>query len=342
MMDTPRHRDTVDRSDELASLVKQLAQQGGTLELPDGVHGVSRTLVLPVGVSLQMRPGAVLRALPGFVGEAIVETESYAPGADPHWTPQTIEGGIIDGASQPLVGIRTVRDRETDLRNLTVRNCTRKGIHIGVEAGCEVNCFNVRVQCERGVVAEDDSIGIHYDQCTDNLIAGAIVIGYATGVRSDSSSNDFSQVHVWNYNTNCRLKTCFHCNGWNDSWNQCYADSPMNGDEIGYGFYVTRPFNRVVASRVYNNNWTTPDRVIGICITDGGTHGSYIANHFTARSGHRMLAAFDGNLDSATILGNSYAPEILRGRIAQIPSGGGGLSAMPPLTVTGPAAPPLA
>jgi hypothetical protein len=298
-----------------------------------------------MGVSLSLRPGTILRALSGFKGQAIVETESYggdatSAGGEIHWTPQTIEGGIIDGAGQLLTGIRSVRDRETDIRNITIRDCRFKGIHVGVEQGCEVNLFNVRVQCERGVIATDDSIGIHIDKATDNLVCGAIVIGYATGVRSDSSSNDISQAHVWNYNTNCRLRTCFYCNGWNDSWNQCYADSPMNGDEIGYGFYVARPFNRIIGGRVYNNDWTTPDKVIGIFIAPGGTHGTYLANHFTARKGHRIWRAFDGTLDSATIFGNSFNPEVAGGIVAQIPSGGGGLSPTPQVLFTGPPAAP--
>jgi hypothetical protein len=322
-----------DNSDALCRYSESLvANGGGTLLIPDGVFGLGRTFVLPIGVSLVMQPGATLKALPEFTGDVLVETESYAK-TNPHWTPQTIDGGILDGSSLPITGIRTIRDRETDIRNITVRNCLYKGIHIGVEQGCEVNLFNVRVQCERGVVALPGSIGIHFEKATDNLVCGGIVIGYETGVRSDSSSNDFQQIHAWNYDQNCRLAICFACNGWNDSWNQCYADSPMNGDEIGYGFYVSHPFNRISNGRVYNNQWVTPDKVIGIFIDAGGTHGTYLGNHFTAQSGHRMRMAFDGNLDSATILGNSFGSEIAGGRVCQIPSGGGGLSAMPELVI---------
>lgn len=315
-----------------ATLAALVAQGGGTLQVPDGVWGLGRTLVLPLGVSLILSPGATLRARPGFVGEALVELASYE---GEHWTPQVVAGGILDGGAQPLVGIRTVRDRETEIRDLTVRNCLKKGIEIGLHSGCEVNLSHVRCQVEQGIIALPDSIGVHYVKCTDSLVHSVVVIGYATGVCSDSSSNDFQQVHVWNYLQNCHLKVCFACNGWNDSWNQCYADSPMNGDELGYGFHVTRPFNRITNGRIYNNAWATPDRVIGIFLGPGGTHGTFIGNHFTAQGGHRLAAAFAGNLDSACIVGNSYDPNVAAGRIAQLPSGGGGLSAMPVAAFSG-------
>lgn len=314
--------------EDLARRAEALRANGGTLRLDDGVVRLRRTLVLPQGVSLCLAPGAQLVAEEGFDGEAVVETEPYAEGA---WGVQCIEGGVIDGGGQPLIGIRTVRDRETDIRNITVRNCTRKGLHLGVKGCCETNCLNVRVQCERGILAAPGSIGIHYDRTTDNLCCMAIVIGYETGVRSDSSSNDFQQVHVWNYGPgdNAPLVTCFACNGWNDSWSQCYADSPINGDQPGYGFLVSRPFNRITNSRVYGNPWVTPDRVVGIQIEPGGTHGTYIGNHFTAREGHRLRAAFAGTFEAATIFGNSFNPQVRDGIVAQIPSGGGGLSPMP-------------
>lgn len=297
------------------------ARGGGTLAISDGVYGIRRPLLLPIGVSLVLQPGATLKALPDFAGEVLVETESYAP-ENAQWAPQVIEGGILDGSALPVIGIRTERDRETAIRNLMVRNCLRKGIHVGAEQGCEINLAHVRVQCERGVVALPDSIGIHFDKATDNQVSGAIIIGYATGLRSDSASNDFQQVHAWNYNENCRLRTCFHCNGWNDSWSQCYADSPMNAEESAYGFYVARPFNRVSNCRIYNNHLTASDKVIGIFVAAGGTHGTFIGNHFAAQSGHRMLMAFDGSLDTATILGNSYNPEIGGGRVSQVPAVG--------------------
>lgn len=307
----------------------------GTLYVPGGEHIIDRTLVLPQGVSLKMSPGSVLRASRHFKGDALLETASYGEKENSLWLPQSIEGGVIDGSGLPLTGIRIPKDRETCIRNITVRNCLRKGMEIGVEGDCENNLFNVRVQCNRDVFALKGSIGVHFLKSTDNIVSGLIVIGYETGLRSDTSSNDFHQVHVWNYRENVNLRCCFHCGGWNDSYSQCYADSPMNGSRKAYGFYVAAPFNRIIASRVYGNNWVTPGKVSGIHIARQGTHGTYLGNVFSARKDHEIAKAFDGNLDSATILGNTFDSNISGGRIAMLPSGGGGLSAMPQITLTG-------
>ncbi|OPZ80483.1 MAG: hypothetical protein BWY76_03343 [bacterium ADurb.Bin429] len=193
---------------------------------------------------------------------------------------------------------------------------------------------NVRLYLEPEVQNLPGSIGLHYQRCTDSLVSLVVIIGYETGLRSDSSSNDFQQVHVWNFKSNGDLKVCFACNGWNDTYNQCYADSPIT-EEMGYGFHVTRPFQRITNCRIYNNNWATDNRVIGIYIADGGTHGTYLGNHFTAREEHRILKAFDGNLDSACIVGNSYAPTVSGGLVCQMPSGGGGASQMPITSIAG-------
>lgn len=308
---------TTDNAAALNRYCEALAATRGTLTIPDGEYGIGSTIILPQGVGLSMSNGATLKALPEFAGEAMIETAPYRSKdkTRPDWAPQVIEGGTLDGSSLPITGIRTIRDRETDIRNIAVVNCLRKGLHLGVEGDCETNCFNVRIQCERGVFAEADSIGIHYETSTDNLVCAATIIGYATGLRSDTSSNDFAQVHVWNYDENCKLKYCFHCNGWNDSYSQCYADSPMNGNEEGYGFYVTQRFNRIVASRVYGNQWVVPGKVTGIYIAESGTHGSYLGNHFTCRKDHELKCGIDGTLTGVTAIGNTYSSNIPDGRL---------------------------
>jgi len=288
------------------------AAGGGTLRAGDGVYGLRRTLELPAGVSLEMSPGAVLRALEGFEGEALVQTR---PGET--YEDQSIRGGTLDAACQPLVGLRICKGRRVLVAELLVRDALAKGIHVGSEGHYEVNLSDVRCRVREGVRAAAGSIGVHYDRCGDSLVRGVVVIGYETCFRSDSSSNDFQQVHVWNHKDNCPLVTCFHCNGWNDSYVQCYADSPINGGEEGYGFLVTRPFNRIMACRVYCNAYATPGTVVGVQIAPGGTHGTYLGNHFMAREGHEMKLAFGGTLEGAYVAGNSYTPTVLGGKVDQ-------------------------
>ncbi len=326
-----------DASADLGRQLKPLAKaRWGTLRLPDTSLGLSRPLRLPVGVSLVMEPTTRLVALPGFKGEAMIETEPYphTPGEPKSgWQPRRIIGGMLDGNEQPVIGLRTIHDREIDITDLTVRNCLRKGIEIGEEGDCEVNLRSVRVQCERGVYAEEDSIGIHYRKATDSLVSQATIIGYAVGVRAETSSCDFQQMHVWNYDLNVKLRTCFECAGWNDSYSQCYADSPMNGDQVGIGFHVLRPFQRFSDCRVYLNQWVTAGKVVGFKIEPHGTHGTYMGNHFAADPKRPFKACYAGTLQAATILGNSYTRGAQSGAVTQLPSRGGGTTKMPPLHV---------
>lgn len=301
-----------------AALAAIATAGGGTLQVPDGAFGIARTLDLPRDVSLLMTPGAVIRALPDFAGDAVIR-KGREEERGQHGCYGAIRGGTIDGGAHTLTGILVPYACRLHIGDLEVRNARMKGIHIGTAGWYECNVSNVRCSLDPEVENCPGSIGLHYEKCTDSLVNSVVIIGYETGVRSDSSSNDFHQVHVWNFNTNGALKYCFYCNGWNDSWNQCYADSPITGDETGYGFYVDKPFNRITACRVYCNQWATDNKTVGIYISDGGTHGTYMANHFTAREEHRIARAFDGNLDSACILGNSYAPTVSGGRSSRTP-----------------------
>lgn len=58
------------------------------------------------------------------------------------------------------------------------------------------------------------------------------------------SPSDFTQVYVWSVPAHGALKRNFFCNGWGDSYNQCYADAPFDEGRECYGFLVNRPFRR--------------------------------------------------------------------------------------------------
>ncbi len=67
-----------------------------------------------------------------------------------------------------------------------------------------------------------------------------------------------------------------------------------------------------------------------------GTHGTYMGNVFFADAGHTLGKAYDGNLDAACILGDAAAAHVVHGgRENRIPSGAGGASWIPPLTLAG-------
>lgn len=144
---------------------------------------------------------------------------------------------------------------------------------------------------------------------------------------------------MWNYDTNVTLKTCFYDEGNNNSYLQCYADGPtVPAGEVGYGWYLKGPHTRIVSSQLYASHWTERDTMIGIYVAPEAKACTFVANYFMVNrptdphggyKRHDMKAAFAGSLESACMLGNTYATWIGEGKIlgfhegdAEIRSGG--------------------
>ena len=331
---------TTDNAPAFDTVFAQLAAAGTNgFQLPPGVYGVSRTIELPTAISLQLDPGACIRALPGFEGDAVLRKQRDETGVH-HWNGR-ISGGMIDGNRQNVIGIHVPGACRLDICDIEIVDCLQKGIYIGSADktwGYEVNVRGVRCAIDLNTAHAPGSIGLHYEQITDSYISQMVIIGYETGVASESASNDFSQVHVWSVTAHGPLKRNFFCNGWGDSYSQCYADAPFDGGNECYGFLVNKPFNRFVNCRVYCNNYTFDNTVIGFMLTDSGTHGSYLNNLFTAGAERRIKAAYAGNLEAATMIGNGYDPNVIGGRENRIPSDTGGTSYIPPLKIDNDAA----
>lgn len=303
-----------DSHSELTKRIASLAERGGgTLELGDGVYEIDQPLRIPRGVSLVMTPNAVIQAKAGFHGDAVIikgggQYSTYS--ATSGW----IRGGVIDGNRQPLTGIRVEDLHRLEIADLSILNALYKGIHL-LKGGNETNVSRVRCDVDMATRYAPDSIGLHVERgdCKFTLIH---VIGYETGVRSDSGSNWFSQVHVWNWvPTQGPMKYCFYCNGTNNTFLQCYADSPSVA-----GFFMNKAHQSVMQCRVYYSRWAEDNTGAGILISRDGKHGNYFGNTLFADKNHRLAKAFDGELEGACILGNS-GWGIVGGLENRIPSG---------------------
>lgn len=313
-------------------LAELTAAGGAGLELPAGTYLVSRTVELPTAISLHLGPGARIKAMPGFQGEALLRKQRGEIGV--HHFNGRISGGVLDGNKQNLVGIHVPGACRLDICDMEIVDCLQKGLYIGNPDktwGYEVNVRGVRCAIDLNTAHAPGSIGLHYEQITDSYISQVVIIGYETGVASESASNDYSQVHVWSVTAQGPLKRNFYCNGWGDSYNQCYADAPFDEGRECCGFLVSKPYNRFTNCRVYCNNYTFDNTVTGFLMTDRGTHGSYLNNLFCCGKDRRIKAAYGGNLEAATILGNGYEPHVAGGRENRIPSDVGGASHIPPL-----------
>jgi hypothetical protein len=304
-------------SDRHAEFTKRIDEMntagGGTLELSDGVYEISRPLRIPICVSLIMTPNAVIRAAKNFDGDAVIikgggNKSKYSD------TSGWIRGGIIDGAKQILTGIRVEDVQRLEIADLVVLNCLYKGIHL-LKGGYEKNITRVRCDVDLNTKYAPGSIGIHYENA-DSKVYLAHVIGYETGLRSDSSSNWFNLIHVWNFDEHQGpMFINFYCNGANNTFNQCYADSPSIA-----GFYITQPHQSFLQNRVFYSRWAQDNAGVGFKILPEGKHGNYIGNVLFANEGHRLAKAFEGDLEGSTIIGTSTW-RTLDGLENRLPSG---------------------
>jgi len=315
---------TADCHSQLSSRISALeAEGGGTLELNDGIYKLSKPLRLPISVSLTMTPNAVLRAVPGFAGDAVL---IKGGGAKSRFTDTSgwIRGGVIDGGLQPLTGIKVEDVQRLEIADLVVLNATHKGIHL-LPGGYEKNVTRVRCDVSLDARYAPGSVGIHYEN-GDSKVILAHVIGYETGVRSDKGSNWFTLVHVWNQDsTQGPMLYCFYCNGDNNTFNQCYADSPTIA-----GFYVNQPSQSFVQCKVYYSRWAKDNGGAGFLITPQGKNGTYLGTVIFADDDHRLAKGFDGELEGSCILGTTTQGGVIGGLENRIPSGS---STVPPLQV---------
>jgi hypothetical protein len=315
-----------DWHEELTRRIAALEERGGgTLELGDGVYEISRPLLLPISVSMVMTPNAVVRAKKGFQGDAVV---IKGGGNKSRFSPMSgwIRGGIIDGNLLPITGLRVEGVGRLEVADLEILNATYKGVHM-LKGGYERNLTRVRCDVSLDAHYAPGSIGIHYEGA-DNKVLLAHVIGYETGVRSDDASNWFTLVHVWNADlVQGPMLYCFYCNGDNNTFNQCYADSPTTA-----GFYVSRPTQSFMQCRIFYSRWAKDHGGVGFLITPEGKDGNYIGTAIYARDNHRLAKEFDGDLEGACILGTSTLGDVDGGLQNQIPSGD---STTPPLNLAG-------
>jgi hypothetical protein len=323
---TAEDRRPVDWHAELSKRVGALQERGGgTLELGDGVYEIAKPLRLPISVSLTMSPNAVIRARVGFSGDAVLIKGGGAKskfGETSGW----IRGGVIDGGLQPITGIKVEDVMRLEIADLVVANAAFKGIHL-LRGGYEKNITRVRCEVDLNARYAPGSIGIHYEN-GDSKVILAHVIGYETGVRSDDGSNWFTMIHVWNYDpVQGPMLYCFYCNGSNNTFNQCYADSPTVA-----GFYVDQPYQSFVQCRVYYSRWAKDNSGTGFLITPRGKFGNYFGNALFADDGHRLAKAFDGEMEGACILGTTTPGGVVAGFENRISSGDAGA---PPVSLAG-------
>jgi hypothetical protein len=296
---------------------------GGTVYVPDGPFGLKSTINLPRLVNLSMAPATVILALSDFSGEAIITKGLDGAPRVPNGEYGRISGGHVNGNHLNIDGIRVGAAFRLEISDVWIRDCLAVGINIGYkcginpQSGYEVNVSNFRCEISgRGIKVPPGSIGLQIGDYCDCYSRNGVIIGYETGVRSNSGANYFSQIHVWGGRPS--QKYCYYCSGREDTFDQCYADGPR-GDATGpgYGFYVDDYFVRITNCSVLGTS-KAGDSVVGIFVSENGENAILIGNIFIGNFGK----AIDGNLKSSYVFANGFNKGVAGGILNNIPAAG--------------------
>ncbi len=119
------------------------------------------------------------------------------------------------------------------------------------------------------------SIGIHYNSCTDSYVTCCNVVGYRTGMRTNSGSVFHSQCHVWARTIQGPMTCGYYVAGSDCTYLSCYADSPNDGGDATitdmYGFYLAAAHPKLLACTVSLNPTSSPsdNKLTGVYFATG-------------------------------------------------------------------------
>ena len=236
----------VSRSGDGVSTALAAARAAGkALVLSHGVYEISSTITLLSNDKIIIKPTAVLRAVAGFSGNAMI---TIGDTADTEFTENVLidGGGLIDGDGLVSRGIFVASGRFSKIRNLQINGITGKPLYIGnnssVQTCYEVDIFNVNM-LHKDAQNSSTSIGLLFENTTDCYASEMVIIGYRKGVEvtSTAASIEISKIHPWAREVHGAMERCFNILG-SATASQCNADSPFNlitGVGDLYGWYIS-------------------------------------------------------------------------------------------------------
>lgn len=208
-----------------------------TLFFPDGEYLVSEPIRTPAdpskSVDLQLSAYTVIKAAPGFSGEAVIALGGKDPFNDIK-TPgsnYSLTGGIID-CSGIATGAAILSGRETKIQNTSIKNAV-VGIYIGYGANSGSSDSDIRDVDITGT-EKPDSVGVlveGYDNTFTNMRIGGVYKGF----HIKSGGNSLYNIHPLFYGSFDQFETSigFYVEGSNNTLNYCYSDQFCTAYRIG-------------------------------------------------------------------------------------------------------------
>ncbi|MBY0372053.1 hypothetical protein K2X33_15325 [bacterium] len=177
----------------------------------------------------------------------------------------TVSGGILDAANLADTGLVVAAAENITLRDITVWD-SRIAFRIGY-AGRKAP-YGVRTSglvsdrrqrmietakgewvADRATSIPPYSYGLLVDNATDGKYTLSVFKGVQTGVRTNSSGDFYSELHVWTHFQGGHGYTdvAFEDRGHDNTWIGCMADSVAKA-----GFLLVGDRTNIIGSRIYN------------------------------------------------------------------------------------------
>lgn len=271
---------------------------------------VDQSVMLWTGRSVEIEAGSQVRATPDFVGPSVFY--SYGDVVNDCIGVGISGFGTIHGGGVVPTGWEVRCGRSLRIENIKIEGVTRKGLHFGdpaaTQATIEVEVSKVTAVLSGTGMNHVDSIGLHFDNCTDSHAYLPIMTGFRTGVQTEKGPIYLTEAHCWTTGTYGPMTRAFWIKGGNNFLNDCYADSPTSlgfpgmGDVIGFDL---AGYNAKVSNpRVFlNDDFCLDNEIVGINVsTPDGLYGTIDSPHFVRSGGStkRFKANFGGSYRNNT------------------------------------------
>ncbi|MFE4810518.1 hypothetical protein ACFQ9Y_05015 [Peribacillus simplex] len=279
---------------------------GKTAVITPGTYDISSPIVLPVGTRLVMHRDAILKAVSAI--DVILTTP-----VDIQHVDGSISGGVLDCNGLAKIGLHLKYFNNFYLENTKVENpkeiMFKFGSKLTAKNSYGIYVYNIVGHRMGGIIAPIGSIGLTFENCSDNKLINPLMIGNKIGFLANSSNNEFINAHAWNYPSNSGMDKAFEVTGISNFFTNCFADTPSI-----YGFHVKNYNNFFIGCKVFVNNTTlgVDNTIIGVKVEQRGAYSSFVGCLlFGTSSSHRMAKDFDGVLDDVTIIGTQTSNVVI-------------------------------
>jgi hypothetical protein len=236
---------------------------GGTVYVPAGQFLLASHIIIPYNVNLVMDPGAQLIASSAMDAVLIV-----GPTVAVNLPGTNMVGGVINCNALAANGVYVRSCRHFTIKDTYVKYPTTNGFLIGditdfpVHGSGGFECYLENVHVYAATTAA--GAGVYCTGAiTDNRVDTAVIVGCATGVRTDTGACWFTDIHAYGGAPASAnpMAVCFYDNSQFSTWTNCYADSPTE-----YGWYIAAAASntKLVGNTVFNNSDGSDNVIAGV------------------------------------------------------------------------------